>query len=374
MPAVNFLPALNVLPTVTRSLLIILLTTSTLAFLLRINSTSSSLRASPSSFPTGADTHITRYGLFHPAPREDYPWLFCVPGKVFYYPWTILIAGFAEGNLVEFLISVVSLPLCGRYLERIWGGKELAKFTFVVIVASNVIAIGLSWILYFVLGAEVLVYGSTVHGLSALQVGFLVAFTQLIPEHQVQIFGGLIKIRVKNIPGIYLLISNVLTFVIAQNPYIIIQFGFFSAWVYLRFVKYQEGSMGEFRGDRSDTFQFVNWFPPIIHRPISFLANTVFNLFVALRLVQPYGASAEYALLPGPSGGAGARAEAERRRALALKALDARMATGTGTPGSSSAGPATPMGSGPGASSSSNGAVNEGDQAGSATASKEETR
>lgn len=30
-----------------------------------------------------------------------------------------------------------------------------------------------------------------------LQVGFLVAFTQLIPEHQVQIFGGLLKVRVK---------------------------------------------------------------------------------------------------------------------------------------------------------------------------------
>lgn len=35
------------------------------------------------------------------------------------------------------------------------------------------------------------------HGLMALQIAFLVAFTQLIPEHQVQIFGGIAKIRVK---------------------------------------------------------------------------------------------------------------------------------------------------------------------------------
>jgi hypothetical protein len=35
------------------------------------------------------------------------------------------------------------------------------------------------------------------HGLMGLQIGFLVAFTQLIPEHQVQIFGGLAKMRVK---------------------------------------------------------------------------------------------------------------------------------------------------------------------------------
>ena len=68
---------------------------------------------------------------------------------------------------------------------------------------------------------------------------------------------------IQRLPGIYLLVSNVLTLVIAQNPYIIIQFGFFTAWVYLRFVKIQEGAGGEFRGDRSETFAFTSWFPPI---------------------------------------------------------------------------------------------------------------
>jgi hypothetical protein len=40
-------------------------------------------------------------------------------------------------------------------------------------------------------------YDMSYHGLEALQVGFLVAFTQLIPEHQVQMFGGVVKARVK---------------------------------------------------------------------------------------------------------------------------------------------------------------------------------
>lgn len=39
-------------------------------------------------------------------------------------------------------------------------------------------------------------YGLPYHGLTGLQVGFLVAFTQLIPEHQLQMF-GIIKMRVK---------------------------------------------------------------------------------------------------------------------------------------------------------------------------------
>jgi hypothetical protein len=39
-------------------------------------------------------------------------------------------------------------------------------------------------------------YGLPYHGQSGLQVGFLVAFTQLIPEHQIQLLGK-IKMRVK---------------------------------------------------------------------------------------------------------------------------------------------------------------------------------
>jgi hypothetical protein len=44
--------------------------------------------------------------------------------------------------------------------------------------------------------ADMYSYGLPYHGLSGLQVGFLVAFTQLIPEHQIQVF-GIIKMRVK---------------------------------------------------------------------------------------------------------------------------------------------------------------------------------
>lgn len=39
-------------------------------------------------------------------------------------------------------------------------------------------------------------YGMKYHGQMALQIALLVAFTQLIPEHQVQVL-GVIKARVK---------------------------------------------------------------------------------------------------------------------------------------------------------------------------------
>lgn len=117
------------------------------------------------------------------------------------------------------------------------------------------------------------------HGLMALQTGFLVAFTQLIPEHQVQIFGGLVKLRVKvpvpqksssqpegmteslppppepsqQLPMLYVLVSNIACVIGYQSPYLLIQLGWLVSWFYLRFIKWSEG--GEFRGDRSETFR-----------------------------------------------------------------------------------------------------------------------
>jgi hypothetical protein len=40
----------------------------------------------------------------------------------------------------QFLLSLLTLPLAGRYLERVWGAQELLKFVLVVVVVSNVIA------------------------------------------------------------------------------------------------------------------------------------------------------------------------------------------------------------------------------------------
>lgn len=49
-------------------------------------------------------------------------------------------------------------------------------------------------------------YGMQYHGQMALQIAILVAFTQLIPEHQVQLF-GVLKARVKVIPVMYLYVA-----------------------------------------------------------------------------------------------------------------------------------------------------------------------
>lgn len=110
----------------------------------------------------------------------------------------------------------------------------------------------------------------------------------------------------------------------------LVQFGFFVAWVYLRFFKLSEN--GDFRGDRSETFAFQYWFPPPIRfaalnprsrtatdthdRPyIAIAGNHVYKVAVRVGLVQAWEEPAGYSVLPGPGQ---ARAEAERRRSVLL--------------------------------------------------------
>lgn len=122
------------------------------------------------------------------------------------------------------------------------------------------------------------------HGQMGLQIALLVALTQLIPEHQVQLF-GVLKARVKvlttyyrmcqlkadftglqSLPMVYLTISCILCLFGFQCPWILVQFGWFVGWVYLRFYKktYVESLAQDTFGDRSETFSLVSWFPPFM--------------------------------------------------------------------------------------------------------------
>ncbi|GAA5829920.1 hypothetical protein JCM11251_007932 [Rhodosporidiobolus azoricus] len=314
MPTI--ISTLVTLPPATRALTLTLVFLSIFFFLLRFSLPDADL---PTILGSGGDAAVA------------FPWLVLVPGKVLLRPWTLLTAGFVETNLIEFLLSLLTLPLAARYLERVWGATELLKFVAVVVVVSNVIACIVNTLESFVLGdAALFLYGMPYHGLSALQVGFLVAFTQLIPEHQVQVLGGVIKMRVKSLPMLYVTFSNIACVIGYQSPWILIQFGWLVSWFYLRFVKWSES--GDFRGDRSETFAFSSWFPPFVQPYVSRLTTFVFGLAIRFKLIEPWTDLESH-----PSGGAGGaayqqvpggqRAEAERRRQLALEALDRRMAS-----------------------------------------------
>ena len=250
------------------------------------------------------------------------------PGSSLFYPWTLFTSSLVEISVIGLLVNLVFVPASLRYLERLWGSLELIKFIVVTIVASNIIGVGFNWIEYFVLQQDLFLHGMAYFGQTPLHIAILVAFTQAIPEHQIQIF-MMFSARVKSLPMAYLTLSTVMTFLGYQSPWILIQFGWFVSWVYLRFYKKAHGdTVGVFYGDRSETFALVQWFPPFIHPVLGPAANFVHKSAWKFHLIPRNSnhdlESGVYNLVPGS-----ARAEAERRRALALKALDQRLANST---------------------------------------------
>lgn len=262
-------------------------------------------------------------------------YLTLVPGTSLFFPWTFATSALVEISVIELIISLLVIPASLAYFERLWGTVETLKFIIVCVTGPNIIGCAFNWIEFAVTrNAELFLYGMEYHGQMALFISLLVSFTQVIPEHQVQIL-GFIKARVKRLPMAYLTFSTIMTLLGFQSPYILIQFGWFVSWIYLRFYKRNVGdSLGGVvsYGDRSETFALTSWFPPFLHTPLSMLGNTVYKLATRFHLLPtsvPHDIeSGGYSQVPG-----GARAEAERRRALALKALDQRLAnSSSGSP------------------------------------------
>ncbi|KAI8388849.1 eukaryotic integral membrane protein-domain-containing protein [Radiomyces spectabilis] len=257
------------------------------------------------------------------------PLIGLVPGMVYYAPWTILTAAFYEDNVFTLILGTVVLLLCGKYLERAWGSRELLKYILLVAALSNIVTWFGIMITYYISGDERFLFNTQINGMSGIFSAFLVAFKHLIPEHRIAFMGGLISIRVKNLLGLATAASIIgLLFFNALVFYNLVNIGWVIGWVYIRFFKYQNGV----QGDRSETFAITTFFPEFLHPIIRVISNTVFGILVALRCCKPmarnfaYDLEGQTGVRPGtiPLPGS-ARAEAERRRALALKALDLRL-------------------------------------------------
>lgn len=183
----------------------------------------------------------------------------------------------------------------------------------------------------------------------SIQASFLVAFKQLVPEHTVTVFKGLVQMRVKHFPAIFLFLNTISGVVLGtETAAILAWLGLLTSWTYLRFFKRQPDLTGTstngmgIKGDASETFAFACLFPDVIQPPIAAISDQIYNLLVSLRICTPFSEEAiasgnQQVLARGEAGlptllsshrairGTGKREEAERRRALALRALDQRL-------------------------------------------------
>ena len=283
------------------------------------------------------------------------PYIALVPSQVLFYPWTLLTSVFVEQNIVTFLVNGAAVLFGGRYFERAWGSKDFALVLLITSLIPNILAVPT----YIIWGA---VMGNTARALTPItggitvQAAFLVAFKQLVPEHTVSIYKGIIKMRVKHFPAIFLAVNTLSGLILGTDTALILAWlGLLTTWTYLRFYKRQPEMSGTsndgqgIKGDASETFSFATFFPDLAQPPIAAVCNQVFDLLCTVKLCTPFSDEAvamsnEHAAARGegslptfvkqPRGmkGMSKREEAERRRALALRALDQRLNNATSRP------------------------------------------
>ncbi|KAA8649780.1 hypothetical protein EYZ11_009076 [Aspergillus tanneri] len=277
------------------------------------------------------------------------PYLTLVPSLFIFYPWTILTATFVEQNIFTVLLNAATLFYGGKYLERAWSSREFAKFILTIAVVPNVVIVPLFLVWSAIRGNSSSSVTQICGGIS-IQASFLVAFKQLVPEHTVTLFKGLVKMRVKHFPALFLLLNTLNGVVFGTHVAAILSWlGLLTSWSYLRFFKRQPDLTGTstdglgIKGDASETFAFACLFPDAIQPPIAFISDQVYSLLVALKICTPFSeediaSGNQQVLARGEAGlpsllnnqrggmrGMAKREEAERRRALALKALDQRL-------------------------------------------------
>ncbi|KAJ3040014.1 hypothetical protein HDV00_011569 [Rhizophlyctis rosea] len=263
------------------------------------------------------------------------------------YIWSFITAGWVESNIVSLVTNVVILAFAGIYFEQAWGRREFTKFIFIVPTAAYILVFFFLFLEYAV-GLNTSYLYLQANGLGALLTAFLIAFKQIIPEHTLKIASGAVSVRVKHLPSTLLLLITILFIIrlIHVNFFIILS-GAVTSWIYLRFYKQQDGNI---RGDRSEAFSFVSFWPDFMHPILKPFSSALYAVCIRLKIVPKNpqdGALPTHTRHGAAAAGTGTAgmstdiSDAERRRALALKALDMHLSQAPSVSSSSSR-PSTP--------------------------------
>lgn len=303
------------------------------------------------------------------------------PGLSILYPWVVITSPLIETNIPAFAVSFATLLFGGNYCERVWSSRELAVFLGLTGVIPVVLTF-FSLVLLFAInvnGGDGASAGSVhvVNGSVGLQLAFLVALKQLVPEHSIVLFRGLFTVKVKHLVMPVLVFYTLLGAIRGVEITLLAWYGFFTAWVYLRFYRITyvdpllpttvsatagdaslsatatDADKTRIRGDASEVFALNTFFyPRPVRESVHALSRLVFKSLVAIRVCTPFdqeeveqgniraslrtnGPRAAAATAAGNK--SAAEADAERRRAYALKVLEERLDTRKNDPTTSAA-------------------------------------
>lgn len=277
------------------------------------------------------------------------PYIQLIPRHAITHPWVFVTSIFAEITILSYLVSATVLFFATNYIEKFWGYKEVLKFIVLVGSLTNLTTVMVA-IVSNIFRNDVRGMDQPLGGGISYFFGFLVVLKQIIPEHNVVLFQGLINFRVKHIPFILLVIVSLWSLVISRSLYPAVPsvVSFFVSYNYLRFyqtfatdpllpvtsVSGDQSNATITSGDASDAFLLVEFFPSAIKGPTSVVVNLVYDVSVLLGIVTPFNDEAveqsnlraqKISEQVSKANRLIANSVAERRRQVALQVIEDRV-------------------------------------------------
>ncbi|TMW50925.1 hypothetical protein DOY81_003998 [Sarcophaga bullata] len=243
-----------------------------------------------------------------------------------FWIWTAFTFCFIELHWWEVLVDVVTVGLCGKMIEPLWGQMEMFKFFALSNFGVSILTTIYYLFYYMITKNPQILFDVHIHGLAGYVAGICVAVRQIMPDHLIfkTRWGRLTN---RNVPLTVLIMSIILWAVhLLDGTYpAMFASGLLVSWVYLRF--YQQHPNG--RGDSSESFTFASFFPNVMQPIIATLVNPIYVCCLKVGVVKP----------PAPPRVASAASlssvsismpgvdphDVERRRQIALKALSERL-------------------------------------------------
>lgn len=237
--------------------------------------------------------------------------------------WTLITGLLIEASLLNLVIDIPVMVVCGMYLEPVWGAMELLKFIAVTGIGTAISTSFVSLAAYAIT-RNYTFWFVQFSGVAGVLGGITVAFKQILPDQKLDFKYKIF--RVQELPFlttmVFIFLSVIRVFQYMQIVMVVC--GIAVGWIYLRF--YQTHGRNS-RGDMNDSFEASTLFPQIVRPLVSVISNILFKFAVSIRLcshpVRTYDVGAPSSItisLPGTD-----PADAERRRKKALRALNERL-------------------------------------------------
>lgn len=305
------------------------------------------------------------------------PSLQLVPSHIVFHPWTLWTSTFVETSPFQFISGLVIVYFGITFLETQWNPKssnddamdeiteylnaqkpvsETLKFTTIVITVSNLSALLVVSLINIMRGTSEFLNNPLQYGFYIMLLPISVVAKQMIPEANIRVL-SMFKFRSKRMALILLIASLLLSLVKrSMSPFFPALISFLVSWYYLRYIQITPGmnadilptssssnpsippqSSTTIRGDPSDTFALVEFFPEVMKPTLRPLFDGFYQISVLLGIVRPWndddvdiGNLRSNLRFSGAAGASSIKNEThtssassdERRKQIALKVLE----------------------------------------------------